>query len=1128
MHFEKLSIAGFGPYAGLQEIDFAALAKKGIFSVTGVTGAGKTTIFDALTYALYGDLPGARETRHVRSDHVAAADPTRVELEFSAGNDRWKVARSPEYERPKLRSTGFTKRPAQATLHRWVEGQWEPHSSRNSDVTARCRELVGLDRGQFERVGLLPQGEFRRLLHAPSRERKALFRTLFGTDQINAAVAALKDLATAKAADVRIAEAGTSSLLEQVDQSHAELKGILASHSHGQLALLSPAVGDAAIGDPLPAVVNAAAEVELVVVPLLILDEEENGNRASAAAAAMQTATDQVEQIERRDGLKAALITLNDARPPAEEAAAAAERAVRAAPVAAAHRQSSADAKELLDADSGLADAVRKATQQFADAKLVFDAKVPHQDHLSLCDGQIHTLDALAGTTRDRQQLRKQIDAETGEYNTLEARNHQQDLDHQALTARLEDLEAIEQSAGALAGTTAQLRAEESSLRMLHTAAQRRDTAEVALASITAQLAELETAGTENAATIEHLQNRMEDLSRIAGQLAIRTTTRLGAQAIHDAATERDRIECQLADVLEHLDTARVELGQRSAAFAAGIAPRLASQLLPEEPCMVCGSAVHPDPATEQDGLPAVTEDSVRDASSAHESALAAVSAMQSKYEGLIDTASSHTVDNAATTLLRAEADMQEAIAAAQELKIVTSQHRSALVVERERVAQAVLVAGERTANQSALASALEILSGEEHASSTDLHEQLQELAGRLAAAREAAERHSLLKSNLAEARASLARLESLRVVTTKELATQAGLLGGLEASLAALDEKLAAAGVEDPVKLLALTKMAKDQAAAFIKAANRRGLASQQAQRSDLQFRHALSESGFPTGQEALAAERPPEECEHLAALYAAFQEELQQCEADLAALAKLNLPSALPDLYLLQEKQQAASRSSQQAVEYRVKVQAAIANAQSVVQRLTSDLRVAEELRAEADRCERIAQLCDAKGASKISLEGYVLRSYLDQVLTQANLRLGSLSAGRYQLLLADSAKDARGEWGLDLKISDAHTGESREVTSLSGGETFYTSLALALGLSDVLSNNGATAVSSVFIDEGFGSLDEDVIDLTVDVLSELGNDGVTVGVITHVDAVRHALPAGLNVERLPNGASRVVQYD
>jgi exonuclease SbcC len=97
---------------------------------------------------------------------------------------------------------------------------------------------------------------------------------------------------------------------------------------------------------------------------------------------------------------------------------------------------------------------------------------------------------------------------------------------------------------------------------------------------------------------------------------------------------------------------------------------------------------------------------------------------------------------------------------------------------------------------------------------------------------------------------------------------------------------------------------------------------------------------------------------------------------------------------------------------------------------------------------------------------------------------------------------------------------------VRSLSGGETFYTSLALALGLSDVLANRGATSINSVFIDEGFGSLDPDVVELTIDVLHQLHGDGVTVGVITHVEAVRDALPAGLVVERRAGGDSRVIQ--
>jgi exonuclease SbcC len=127
---------------------------------------------------------------------------------------------------------------------------------------------------------------------------------------------------------------------------------------------------------------------------------------------------------------------------------------------------------------------------------------------------------------------------------------------------------------------------------------------------------------------------------------------------------------------------------------------------------------------------------------------------------------------------------------------------------------------------------------------------------------------------------------------------------------------------------------------------------------------------------------------------------------------------------------------------------------------------------------------------------------------------------------MVLAEEALSAQGEWGLDLTIIDAHTGTERPVTTLSGGETFYTSLSLALGLSDVLSNRGATSISSVFIDEGFGALDDNAIDDTIDVLNQLRSDGVTIGVITHVGALRDALPAGITVQQLSSGGSRVVQ--
>ena len=174
----KLTGAGFGPYAGVQELDFEALGNSGLYLITGDTGAGKTTIFDAITFALFGEASGEnREPGMLRSKYAKAEDPTYVELTFAYDGKEYRVRRNPEYERAKARGTGTTKQTADAVLT-CPDGHVV---TKLKDVDRSIREIIGLTREQFSQVAMISQGDFRRLLQADTRERQKIFRDIFGT-----------------------------------------------------------------------------------------------------------------------------------------------------------------------------------------------------------------------------------------------------------------------------------------------------------------------------------------------------------------------------------------------------------------------------------------------------------------------------------------------------------------------------------------------------------------------------------------------------------------------------------------------------------------------------------------------------------------------------------------------------------------------------------------------------------------------------------------------------------------------------------------------------------------------------------------------------------------------------------
>jgi len=187
----KLKMTGFGPYKETSVIDMESLGSGGLYLITGDTGAGKTFIFDAITYALYGDMSGSgRDSRNVRSQYAADGEKTEVELVFEYSGYKYTVTRNPEYSRAKKSGSGFTKQTAGATLIK-PDGSVVDGSSR---VNEEIKSILGIDRGQFCNIAMIAQGEFRKVLNAGTDERQRLFRKLFNTQPYSRLAEELKEM----------------------------------------------------------------------------------------------------------------------------------------------------------------------------------------------------------------------------------------------------------------------------------------------------------------------------------------------------------------------------------------------------------------------------------------------------------------------------------------------------------------------------------------------------------------------------------------------------------------------------------------------------------------------------------------------------------------------------------------------------------------------------------------------------------------------------------------------------------------------------------------------------------------------------------------------------------------------
>ena len=319
----KLTMSAFGPYAGQTTVDFDALGTTGLYLITGDTGAGKTTIFDAIAYALYGEASGeTRESSMLRSKYAEPETPTFVELTFANGGERYTVRRNPEYTRPKTRGTGTTVQKADAELT-MPDGRIV---TKAREVTAAVTEVIGVDRAQFSRIAMIAQGEFRRLLLAQTDERKAIFRQIFRTGKYLALQNRLKDDAAALektcgelvAALRSTAQTGTEH--EQAKAQHARLLTDLGkAHAVEQArAELKAAEADLQQAQREQASARAALDTAEAKQP--------NMEQLLQDIARLQDALSQYEQLDKqRAEAKAARKTLEEKTAALEQARAQAQ-----------------------------------------------------------------------------------------------------------------------------------------------------------------------------------------------------------------------------------------------------------------------------------------------------------------------------------------------------------------------------------------------------------------------------------------------------------------------------------------------------------------------------------------------------------------------------------------------------------------------------------------------------------------------------------------------------------------------------------------------------------------------------------------------------------------------------------
>jgi len=996
MRLHRLSMTAFGPFAGTEVVDFDALSASGLFLLHGPTGAGKTSVLDAVSYAIYGQVPGARADGRprLRSDHAPADREPRVQLELTVAGRRLEVTRTPEWVRPKKRGVGVTTAPAATHVRELVEGDWAPLTTRNDEAAQLLLDLVGMGHEQFTKVVLLPQGDFAAFLRADAEERRLLLGRLFAIDRFTAVEGWLADERRRLAAQVVAADQQVAGLLARAAEAFAGLPDTdegEVNDDDGAVAGQVEVKAARRVADLLERAETLArgAQVEL----------EEQTERASAARVVLAEATALTDRRTRWAQATSRLAALDEAADSHAEAVRRIALARRAAPLT--------GLLEALDSSRSKAQLAAGAARRARDA-------VP-----------------LPARAADELGLRRLISGYRTQLGSLEA-----------ALARLDELGSL---SSRIATLTAQ-RAEAVSAGAAAVLDHRRASIELERARTAEQQAALQAADLDPATAAETAAARVVEL-------VVKLTR--SDQAVVDA----ERAVSRAVDHDQRTREYQLELWQRRVANIAG---ELAAGLRDGEPCQVCGSPEHP---------------------------LAAPMGAEQVGRAEVDAAAAEA-DTTRTAREHAERTLSSLLAGRSELRALTlgldeDAARRALDLTRSRVHSAK-AAGDTHAREAAAATA-----------ARDQQERAVAAQQRWASEREGSA-------------ATLVQLSQAFDALSGEL----DRLRGDDADVLARSTRLAAESVAME-SLLDLLVTARGAA---------QSVAEQQ-----VRFAATCTGCGFADVTEGSAAVLAPATLDRLAVVV----DEHDRRRGDSLAIL------AAPDLAGVGELPDPAVASAQGQVDQVDRALRRAASRSTLTQEAVRRLgRLAREVaeyedatapaRQQHDLVDQLAGCVHGTGgdnALRMRLSAFVLAARLEEVAAAATERLAVMSDGRYALVHSDERAKGGGRSGLGLRVVDAWTGVERDTATLSGGESFLASLALALGLADVVqAEAGGARIETLFVDEGFGTLDEETLEEVMTVLDGLRDGGRAVGLVSHVRELQARIPAQLEVRKTRSGSTLV----
>lgn len=1019
----KLTMTAFGPYRDEQTIDFTELQDHRLFVISGMTGAGKTSIFDAISYALYGTASGEDRSdfRMLRSHFAGDEVHTSVDFIFASGNRTYRVFRQMGHRKKGNKNeTG-----GKIELYEVTNGEETPCARFTvSDVNAKLEQIIGLTKEQFSQIVMLPQGEFRKLLTSETENKENILRRIFRTQLYERLEAKFYEQSKQLRDRHTEANAKLTVQMHHAAETMPEREGSLLSETLQQEVYSPRQVMDGlraeqayyaeqtkhaeqkrqALAEKLQALESQYLDAKELNMKFAELEQQRaKMSELASRQEAMQAMEQQLQRAEQAARLK----------PYEEQAVQAAQAAER---IAWQHREAERHAQS--------------AKQQLAEARAHYEREAAREEERKRAEAALNRL-------RELEPVVASLDHKRREVADLQAKRAALISEQEQLDQRIAEHKQI-------------------------------------LQQMSDDIVSLESA-------VQHLPRLLERLDR-KRQKARLLQELVGLEQQLDKWAEAEE------QSVKQLEIRRREHDEMEAAWLEGQASLLAMHLHEGQPCPVCGSVDHPRKATADSPLPsrehlAKQKEALRQAEQELHAAQAQIAAAQANKQGKLELlqeygiAPEHFASQLTVVISEGKALSQE-VAKLQKQSDRLAQLRTE---HKQRLEQSERIALER-------------------------EQTLQSL-------QEIAVQHSkvsaLLESELERIPAGLQAPEQL----ASEIREQQAQL-----------DKLTAAWQEAQRRLQEADKLAAEASSLLSSAVKQSHEAALQAELAERRFIEEIEKAGFGTKEQYAAAQASERERDSWREQLSHYRDACLLVREQVQTLERMLQDKQPADLSVLEaavnEKRQEldiATAQLQSAARFEK-------DAKQLLHAVDQAYQSVTQLEAELAKVLDLYQVMKGDNPLKMSFERYILIEYLEQILQAANVRLQALSNGQYWLQRSDRLEARGRQSGLGLDVYDAYTGQNRDVKTLSGGEKFNASLALALGMTDVIqAHQGGVSIEMMFIDEGFGSLDEESLNKAVATLIDLQKSGRMIGVISHVPELKEAFPAIIEVTKTREGSSR-----